>query len=115
MVAWGEPPVPERIHGDAIVVDGHNDVGTWILDFGFDLGMDGADPEKRAAELYWLFGWLFRNASGDALRTHTDLSRMRRGGLDAQFFSINEGEGGVSRRVRIERRGSKEITDRPFG
>ena len=80
--------MPEGIHRDAIVVDGHNDVGTWILDFGFDLGMDGADPEKRAAELYWLFGWLFRNASGDGLRTHTDLARLRRGGVDAQFFSV---------------------------
>ena len=84
----GEPPVPGRIHSDAIVVDGHNDVGTWILDFGFDLGMDGADPRKRAAELYWILGWLFRNASGDELRTHTDLTRLRRGGVDAQFFAI---------------------------
>jgi len=87
-VEGGERPLPVRIHSDASVVDGHNDVGTWILDFGFDLGMDGADPGKRAAELYWILGWLFRNASGDALRTHTDLTRLRRGGVDAQFFSI---------------------------
>jgi len=79
---------PARIHGDAIVVDGHNDVGTWILDFGFDLGMDGADPGKRAAELYWILGRLLRSVSGDELRTHTDLERLRRGGVDAQFFAI---------------------------
>ena len=79
---------PERIHTDAIVVDGHNDVTTWILDFEFDLGMDGADPRKRAAELYWILGWLLPEPRGSELRTHTDLRRLRRGGVDAQFFSI---------------------------
>ena len=87
------PPLEERhesigIHADAIVVDGHNDIGTWILDFEFDLGMDGADPEKRRAELYWVFDWLLPEPSGDDLRTHTDLERLRLGGVDAQFFSI---------------------------
>ena len=78
----------ERIHRDAIVVDGHNDVTTWILDFGFDLGMNGADPAKRRAELYWVLGWLLSTPKGDQLRTHTDLSRLKAGGVDAQFFSI---------------------------
>lgn len=76
------------IHNDAIVVDGHNDIGTWILDFHFDLGMEGADPEKRRAELYWVFDWLLPEPSGNELRTHTDLNRLRLGGVDAQFFSI---------------------------
>ena len=47
----------ERLHREAIVVDGHNDVTTWMLDYGFDLGMDGADPAKRPAKLYWVLGW----------------------------------------------------------
>lgn len=38
-----------RVHGEALVVDGHNDATTWMLDYGFDLGMDGADPEKTDA------------------------------------------------------------------
>jgi hypothetical protein len=44
------PPDPRAaaLHRDAIVIDGHNDVGIWILDSGFDLGMDGADPAKRS-------------------------------------------------------------------
>lgn len=70
------------------MVDGHNDVTTWILDYGFDLGMDGADPGKRPASLYWVLGWLLPQPSGNDLRTHTDIARLRRGGVDAQFFSI---------------------------
>jgi len=77
-----------RLHRDAIVVDGHNDVTTWMLDYGFDLGMDGADPAKRPAKLYWVLGWLLPTPQGDALRTDTDLRRLREGGVDAQFFSI---------------------------
>ena len=81
-------PVAERIHREAIVVDGHNDVTTWILDFGYDLGMNGADPAKRRAELYWILGRLLPRPRGDQLRTHTDLERLKAGGVDAQFFSI---------------------------
>jgi membrane dipeptidase len=78
----------ERVHRESIVVDGHNDVTTWILDHGFDLGMDGGDPEKKDAERYWFLGWLLPKPSGAELRTHTDLRRLRAGGVDAQFFSI---------------------------
>jgi len=81
-------PVAERIHREAVVVDGHNDVTTWILDFGYDLGMNGADPAKRNAAIYWALGWLLPRPSGDQLRTHTDLERLKAGGVDAQFFSI---------------------------
>lgn len=100
-----EAPSPDRIHQDAIVVDGHNDVATLILDYGFDLGMDGSDPEKRAAELYWVLGGLLPPVPGEALRTHTDLARLRRGGVDAVFFSIfvhpkyKGSEGGLSGRA----------------
>ncbi len=80
----------ERIHREAIVVDGHNDVTTFILDYGFDLGMDGADPGKRDATLYWVpvLRKLLPHPSGDELRMDTDLRRLRAGGVDAQFFSI---------------------------
>jgi membrane dipeptidase len=62
-------PTAPSLHFDAIVVDTHNDITTAILDDGFDLGTDGAAPDAK-------------------LKTHTDLARMRRGGLDAEFFSI---------------------------
>ncbi len=80
----------ERIHREAIVVDGHNDVTKFILDYGFDLGMDGADPGKRDATLYWvpMLTQLLPRPSGDELRMDTDLRRLRAGGVDAQFFSI---------------------------
>jgi membrane dipeptidase len=81
-------PASERIHRDAIVIDGHNDVTSWILDYGFDLGMDGGDPNKRSAALYWVLGGLLPEPEGDGIRTHTDLRRLRAGGVDAQFFSI---------------------------
>jgi membrane dipeptidase len=78
----------ERLHRDAIVIDGHNDVPTIILDYGFDLGMDGGDPAKKNAALYWMLGSLLPAPAGAELRTHTDLGRLRAGGVDAQFFSI---------------------------
>jgi len=82
------PPRAWQLHQDALVVDGHNDITTWIVDCGFDLGMDGADPKKKNAELWWILGRFLPKPSGDQLRTHTDLRRMAEGGLDAQFFSI---------------------------
>lgn len=79
-----------RIHHDAILVDGHNDVPTFILDYGYDLGMDGSDPAKRDATLYWipLLRRLLPKPAGDELRMDTDLRRLRLGGVDAQFMSI---------------------------
>lgn len=61
-----------RIHREAIVIDTHNDVTSAILDEGFDLGMSGVDPSGK-------------------LKTHTDLKRMKAGGLDAQFFAVYVG------------------------
>jgi membrane dipeptidase len=90
-LARAEPDVGGRaaaLHSEAIVVDGHNDVTSWILDYGFDLGMDGGDPDKRDARLQWVLGWALPTPSGDELRTHTDLARLRAGGVDALFFSI---------------------------
>jgi membrane dipeptidase len=53
----------KRLHEDAIIVDGHNDITTAILTTGFDL----AKPNGK---------------------THTDLPRMRAGGITGEFFSI---------------------------
>lgn len=79
---------PADVHRPAIVVDGHNDVGSWILDYDFDLGMDGADPDKRNAQLYWIVPRLLPEPQGDEIRTHKDLDRLEAGSVDVQFFSV---------------------------
>jgi membrane dipeptidase len=78
----------ETIHRNAIVIDGHNDIPMWILDSGFDLGMDGADPSKKSIEFWMLLTRFLSPPPGAELHTHTDLHRLERGGVDAQFFSI---------------------------
>jgi membrane dipeptidase len=52
-----------RVHAAAIIVDGHNDIPTKMIDTGFDLGK----PDGK---------------------THTDLPRMKAGGITGEFFSI---------------------------
>src|ERR1700733_5244537 len=59
--AVGEPP--RALHAASIVVDTHNDITSKILDGGFDLGK----PDGK---------------------THTDLPKMKAGGITAEFFSI---------------------------
>ncbi len=76
------------VHRDAIVIDGHNDVMSWILDFGFDLGLDGWEPDDRWGWAHLLAPWLPGRPAPERLRTHTDLARLATGGVDAQFFSI---------------------------
>ena len=61
-----------RIHREAIVIDTHNDVTSPLLDDGFDLGASGIGPDGK-------------------MKTHTDLARMKTGGLDAQFFAVYVG------------------------
>jgi membrane dipeptidase len=80
----------ERIHRDAIVLDGHNDITSLVLDHGFDLGMDGSGPTKRNATLHWIpaLRWLLPRLDANELRTDTDLRRLHAGGIDAVFFSI---------------------------
>ena len=87
----GSGPVEERaraLHAAALVVDGHNDVPTLMLEYGFDLGMDGAEAGDRSYWPWFFLPWLPGRPDAERLRTETDLARMRRGGLDAQFFSI---------------------------
>lgn len=80
----------EALHRDALVVDGHNDVTTFLVDYDYDLGMDGGGADKRDATLYWVrsLAWLLPEATAADLRMDTDLRRLRSGGVDAQFFSI---------------------------
>ena len=63
----------ERLHRQAIVIDTHNDITSPLLENGFDLGMAGDDPSAK-------------------LKTHTDLRRMKQGGLDAEFFAVYVGK-----------------------
>ncbi len=62
------------------VTVGATDDDRWNEDIR--LGMNGADPAKRRAELYWVLGWLLSTPKGDQLRTHTDLSRLKAGGVE---------------------------------
>ena len=59
----------DNLHRESIVIDTHNDITTPMIDQGFDLGMSGDDPNAK-------------------VRTHTDIRRMRAGGLGAEFFAI---------------------------
>ena len=76
------------LHRDAIVVDGHNDATMWLVDYGFDFGMDGWEPDDRWAWPWFPFPWLPGRPDAEGLRTHSDLARFAAGGVDAQFFSI---------------------------
>lgn len=68
----GEPaaePLPvdrqaQRVHRAAILIDGHNDITTPMVDQDYDLGTPSAG------------------------RYHTDLQRLREGGMTGQFFAI---------------------------
>jgi len=81
-----------NLHCDAIVFDGHNDLPTRILDFGFDIGMNGDEPTDRSSFLYEGIPWLPFPPYGDNVKTDTDLTRISEGGLDAQFFAIFVGD-----------------------
>lgn len=61
-----------RIHREAIVIDGHNDVTSAMLNKGFQLGDRGDDPAGK-------------------IKTQTDLARLKAGGVGAQFFAIYVG------------------------
>lgn len=63
----------EKLHKEAIVIDTHNDITSPLLESGFDLAMAGDDPSGK-------------------VKTHTDLRRMKQGGLDAEFFAVYVGK-----------------------
>jgi membrane dipeptidase len=70
----------QRIQSEAIVVDGHNDITSAMVDEDYDL----ATPSEG--------------------KYHTDIARMKQGGMTAQFFSVYVDkkyakEGGSARRA----------------
>ena len=69
-----------KLHREAIVIDTHNDITTPMVDENFDLGTSGV------------------NADG-TLKTHTDIQRMKEGGLDAEFFAIYVGKEFVGKKA----------------
>jgi len=88
--AAANPAVPQRderlwqkalkLHRSAIIVDGHNDIPTIMVDDNYDI------------------------ATPSAGKYHTDLARMKQGGMTGEFFSIYvDGkyakEGGAARRA----------------
>jgi membrane dipeptidase len=62
-----------RLHRQSIVIDTHNDITSPLIDDGFDLAMRGDDPNAK-------------------IKTHTDLRRMKSGGLGAEFFAVYVGK-----------------------
>lgn len=69
----------ERLHRQSIVIDTHNDITSPLLDDGFDLAMAGDDPNAK-------------------VKTHTDLRRMKAGGLGAEFFAVYVGKEFVNKK-----------------
>jgi membrane dipeptidase len=69
----------EKLHRSSLVIDTHNDITSALLDDGFDLGASGFDKDGK-------------------LRTHTDLKRMKEGGLSAEFFAVYVGREFVNKK-----------------
>jgi membrane dipeptidase len=67
-----------KIHQAAIVIDTHNDVTSAILDNGFDLAENGIVNGR--------------------LKTHTDIARLKAGGMGAQFFAVYVGKDFVNKK-----------------
>ena len=74
MPAGGDPKLWEqalKIHKKAVVIDGHNDITSPLVDEDFDLIGDTVGKFHR---------------DGDPF--HTDLNRFKRSGITGEFFSI---------------------------
>lgn len=69
----------EKLHRQSIVIDTHNDITSPLIEDGFDLGMRGDDPNAK-------------------VKTHTDLTRMKAGGLGAEFFAVYVGKEFVNKK-----------------
>ena len=61
----------QRLHKKAVIVDGHNDIPSPLVDEDFDLATDSVGKFHR---------------SGDPF--HTDLRRFKQSGITGEFFSI---------------------------
>ncbi|MBS1809246.1 MAG: dipeptidase [Acidobacteria bacterium] len=68
-----------KIHQSSIVIDTHNDVTSAILDDGFDLGENGIVNGR--------------------IKTHTDIARLKTGGMGAQFFAVYVGKEFVNKKA----------------
>ena len=62
-------PDATAIHANLPVFDGHNDL-PWVIRLAADLDLDGANPLESLPQF------------------HTDISRLRSGGVGAQFWSV---------------------------
>ena len=76
-----------KIHKSAIIVDGHNDIPTPLMDDDFDLANDSVGKFH-----------------GDGDPYHTDLKRFKQSGITGEFFSIYQSgsdyeKGGKMRRA----------------
>ena len=60
-----------KIHKKAIIVDGHNDIPSPMVDDDFDLATDSVGKFHKDGDPY-----------------HTDLNRFKRSGITGEFFSI---------------------------
>ena len=69
----------DRLHRQSIVIDTHNDITSPLIEDGFDLANHGDDP-------------------GAKIKTHTDLRRMKAGGLGAEFFAVYVGKEFVNKK-----------------
>src|ERR1044071_2390269 len=69
----------EKLHRASIVIDTHNDITSPLADDGFDLGTSGIEPNGT-------------------LKTHTDIKRMKEGGLTAEFFAVYVGKEFVNKK-----------------
>jgi membrane dipeptidase len=69
----------EKLHRSSLVIDTHNDITSALVDQGFDLGTSGFDKDGK-------------------LTTHTDLKRMKEGGLSAEFFAVYVGREFVTKK-----------------
>lgn len=84
--AESPPPTAEELHFEAIVIDGHVDLPSAMHELGIDMAADGSDTSAPSA--IWAYAGAVPHAEDGRYYTHTDLARMRAGGLDAAFFSI---------------------------
>lgn len=68
-----------KIHQSALVIDTHNDVTSALLDEGFDLAQSGIVNGR--------------------IKTHTDIARLKAGGMGAQFFAVYVGKEFVNKKA----------------
>jgi membrane dipeptidase len=84
-----------KIHRKAIIVDGHNDIPSPMVDEDFDLATNSVGKYHR---------------DGDPF--HTDLARLKAGGITGEFFSIYVGGNRMQTHDSMKR--AMELIDATF-